>query len=139
MNHIAPSASTFNRNDVQSKQQQEELHNNMSSRSCGRIAEALSPPYDLTEPSSCRTTRKNKRPSTSIRSQAPLLDTTHEQQFHYLNSQHHRHHHGNHTAIATQHAHKSYHHHHHDQHPLNHNHHRSQGQLLIDDAEILHQ
>lgn len=135
MNHIAPSTSTFDRNAIQTKHQ-EEIHH-LSSRSCGKIAETLSPPYDMAEPPSYRTTRKNKRPSTSMKSQAPLLDTTHEQQFHYLNSQHHRHHHANHTAIATQHAHNSY--HHHDQHPLNHNHHRSQGQLLIDDAEILHQ
>ena len=135
MNHIAPSAATFDRDTIQTKQQ-EEVHN-LSSRSCGRIAEALSPPYGMTQPSSCRTTRKIKRPSTSMKSQEPLLDTTHEQEFHYLNSQHHRHHHANNTAIARQHAHNSY--HHHDQHPLNHNHHRSQGQLIIDDAEILHQ
>ena len=41
------------------------------------------------------------------------------------------------SSYDNKHAHNSY--HHHDQHPLNHNHHRSQGQLIIDDAEILHQ
>ena len=127
---------TFNRMPRQTKKH-EETHN-LSSRSCNRIAPSMSPPYDIAEPPSCREIRKNKRPSVPFRHQDQYTENPHEQQFHYLNSQDHHHHHvrDNTTVIATPipNTHDSYH-----RQPLIHHHHRSQGQLLIDDADILHQ
>ena len=134
----------FDRNTLHVRQP-DEVHN-LSSRSCGRIAaEAMSPPYDVAEPitSSCRPNRRNKRPSGSFKEKEHLLNCTqHEQQFHYLNTQHqhqhrHRHHHGNSNAIQSSHNHNPY--HYQEQQQLSHHHHRSHGQLLIDDADILHQ
>ena len=137
-------SATFDRNSLHVRQQ-EEVHN-LSSRSCGRIAaEVMSPPYDIGEPisSSCRPNRRNKRPSGSFKEKEHYLNCTqHEQQFHYLNTQHqhhhrHRHHHGNSTAIQSSHNHNPY--HLQEQQQLSNHHHRSHGQLLLDDADILHQ
>ena len=137
-------STTLQRNALHVKQQEEAHY--LSSRSCGRIAaEAMSPPYDIVEPSSSsgRANRRSKRQSGSFKDKEHLIDCTqHEQQFHYLNTQHqhhhrHRHHHGNSTAIQPSHNHNPY--HFQDQQQLNHHHHRSHGQLLIDDADILHQ
>ena len=119
------STSTFDRNPIQIRHP-EQIHN-IPSRSCGRIADPISPPYDIATPS-CGTNRKKKCPAAaSIREQEHYHDKAHEQQ-HYLNCQHR--HHIN-TSVTPRH-HNAY-------QQLNHNHHRSQGQLLIDDADILHQ
>ena len=141
---------SYNKSSLNRRQNEERHH--LTSRSCGRISEAISPPFDISGPSSCKAHRKDKRTLASLKNQAPnYFGNPHEQQFHYLNSHHHRHHdhhhmHVNDINVITSENHESleannssYHHYHNQQ--LNHNNHahRSQGQLLIDDADILHQ
>ena len=116
----------------------ERIHN-IPSRSCNRITEPISPPYNLA--TTYGTDRKNKGAAATIRDEEHYDHKAHEQQHHHTlattlsqqqpEQQHYNNprHHGHINTSITPHHH-SYHHHHR---------HRSQGQLLIDDADILHQ